>query len=241
VDQFQTINPLRPFNAYNIPINMRDPGPDGVVGGADDGPIITIYDYDPAYRGSAFVGQSPVNRPAGRDDYANSFEATLVRRGGTIAGQATMLFTKNHRWLSGVPISPNDDIYPLDETWAWSYRAAGTYSAPHDIQVGVSWYLFNGIPGQRTNLFRGLPQSSTVTIRMEPFGSMSGPARQNLDLKLAKRFAFGNRRLETALDVLNVSNGNAAWTYSQQSGPSFNATTSIAAPRTARLSATVSF
>jgi hypothetical protein len=240
-DNFQTINPLRPPNAYSLPFSVRDPGPDGVVGGADDGSLVTIYDFRPEFRGAAFLGQSPTNRPPGRDDYANSFEATVVKRGTTLSGHTTMLFTKNHRWLTGVPQSPNDDFFPLDETWAWSYRAAGTYSAPYDLRFGVSYYLFNGVRGQRTNLFRGLPQSSTATIRMEPFGATSGPVRQNLDLKVARRFSFGSQRLEGAIDVLNLLNGNAAWTFNQQSGPAYNYATSIAAPRTTRLSVVFTF
>ena len=42
------------MSAYNIPLQRRDPGPDGNIGTADDGPMVTIYDYDPAFRGNAF-------------------------------------------------------------------------------------------------------------------------------------------------------------------------------------------
>src|SRR5207244_2658068 len=37
--------PLRPYDAYNIPITKRDPGADNVVGTADDGPLVTYYDF----------------------------------------------------------------------------------------------------------------------------------------------------------------------------------------------------
>ena len=33
----QTVNVLRPYSAFNIPIQRRDPGPDGLVNTADDG------------------------------------------------------------------------------------------------------------------------------------------------------------------------------------------------------------
>src|SRR5262249_23194902 len=36
-NQNDAINALRPYSAFNVPIQMRDPGPDGVVGNADDG------------------------------------------------------------------------------------------------------------------------------------------------------------------------------------------------------------
>jgi hypothetical protein len=34
-----------------------------VLGSADDGGKVTIYDYDPAYRGSAFVRNVNMNSP----------------------------------------------------------------------------------------------------------------------------------------------------------------------------------
>ena len=53
-DQFAAVNVLRPYGAFNIALNRRDPGPDGTVGTGDDGPMVTIHDYDAAFRGSAF-------------------------------------------------------------------------------------------------------------------------------------------------------------------------------------------
>ena len=113
-DAFATVNPLRPYGAYNIPLVRQDPGPDGNLGTADDGGQVTIYDYDPAFRGGAFVATEPANRPDGHDDHANSFEALLNKRGGKWSGNTSILLTKNHRWLTGNPQSPNDLFFPLD-------------------------------------------------------------------------------------------------------------------------------
>src|SRR2546426_3285652 len=88
-DNFSSnINVLRPFSAYNIPITRRDPGPDGLLGSGDDGSLVTIYDYDAAYRGSNFVSNQTVNRPDGRSDYFNSFEGSVTRR---LAGSWSLL------------------------------------------------------------------------------------------------------------------------------------------------------
>ena len=51
----ETVNALRPYSAYNIPITRRDPGPDGILNNADDGGKVTFYDYDPAFRGATFT------------------------------------------------------------------------------------------------------------------------------------------------------------------------------------------
>ena len=56
---------LRPYSAWNIPVTRRDPGPDGTTGNADDGALITFWDFDPRYRGAAFVPMSvPVDPPS---------------------------------------------------------------------------------------------------------------------------------------------------------------------------------
>ena len=58
-----TVNVKRPASAYNIPLTRRDPGADGVLDTSDDGGKVTIYDYDAAYRGSAFVANQRQNSP----------------------------------------------------------------------------------------------------------------------------------------------------------------------------------
>ena len=61
---------------------------------------VTIYDYDPAYRGSNFVGNQAVNRPDGRSDYYNSLEGSITRRlADSWSLLAAYTATKYHRWL----------------------------------------------------------------------------------------------------------------------------------------------
>ena len=73
---------------------------------------MTIYDYDPAFRGSNFVSNQTVNRPDGRADYFNSFEGSVTRRlAGSWSLLAAYTATKYHRWLVGVPQSPNDTYF----------------------------------------------------------------------------------------------------------------------------------
>ena len=72
-------------------------------------------------------------------------------------------------------------MFNLDETWEISYRASGSVKGPHGINASAVFNVINGAPGQRTYLFRNLPQSSTLTLRLEPFGTEQGPARSNLN------------------------------------------------------------
>ena len=45
MNTYRIQNNLRPYEAYNIPITNRDPGPDGEVGTADDGGLVTYYEF----------------------------------------------------------------------------------------------------------------------------------------------------------------------------------------------------
>src|SRR5205814_10559022 len=89
---YKAVNVLRPYSAYSIPLTRRDPGPDGVLGNADDGGKVTIYDYSAAFAGSAFVGNKFLNAPSDRPDDYNTVEFSLNKR-------------MSHRWDMNVTYS----------------------------------------------------------------------------------------------------------------------------------------
>lgn len=246
---YNTINVLRPYGAFNIPIARRDPGPDGVLSTPDDGDIVTIHDYDPAYRGSNFVGNQEVNRPAGRIDSYNSYEGSITRR---MAGSWSMLAaytaTKYHRWVVGIPQSPNDEFFPLDEAWRWAFKLNGNYRFPYDISVGGIVEVRNGNLGQRTYVFRAtdasgppLRQLASATIRLEPFGSQKEGKQTTFNARVSKMLDLPKGRLNLSFDVLNVTNTNAITAVTYVSGPSFGRVTDILPPRTLRVGATYDF
>jgi hypothetical protein len=237
------VNVARPFGAYSAAISATDPGPDGILSTADDGGPVTLYDYTPAYKGSNFVLNQYVNADGNHDDYYNSIELALYKRStGKVSGQMSFLATKDHTWLVGVPQSPNDLVFPLNEIWEKTFRMTGTYQAPYGVSLSALFLALPGAPGQRTYLFRGLPQSGTLTLKMEPYGAETGPARTNLNLRASKSFVIGNnRRFNVSVDVLNALNSNAAWTRSYVSGPTFGAVSLIPSPRAAQFGASFAF
>ncbi len=248
-DQYSTINVLRPYSAYNIPIPRTDPGPDGVLFTADDAGPVTIYDYDPAYRGANFVGNQATNRPERRSDWFNSYEGSIARRlSGSWSLLAAYTATKYHRWLTGVPTSPNDQFFPLDDSWRWNFKLNGNYNLPHDFLVGGIIELVNGSLGQRSYVFRAtdasgppLRQLASATIRLEPYGSRQEPHQTTFNARVAKKLRFGQRALNLSFDVFNVTNSNAITAVSYVSGPSFGRVTDILPPRTLRAGATFDF
>jgi hypothetical protein len=248
-DQAGTINVARPLSAWNIPIVRQDPGPDGVLGTADDGAVMTVYDYDPAYKGSKFVVNEPFT--SGRNDSYANYEITLNRRkAGKWYAFTSFLATKNHRWLNLVPSSPNDNLFNIDKTWTLSYRLAAGYEIPFGINLSTLYEAYNGLPGQRAYLFRNLPQSSALTLPVGPFGEVSGRARNVVNLRVSKNFHLGSsRHLSIDLDAMNLFNTNIAWGTSTGGGngtsyvegPTYGYVNRIVAPRDFRFGASFAF
>jgi len=242
-DLSSTINVLRPYNIYEALAPRQDPGPDGTLGTTDDGGNIVLYDYPAAYRGSAFVSNMRVNGDAAHRPVFKTYEVVLTRRATGrwgLLGSASA--TKNHRYLTVVPSSPNDDYFNVDDTWDWQAKITGNYEFPLKVTLSGSFQAYSPVKGQRTNLFRNIPSLSTATIRMEPFGETQGSARTLLNLRFSRTFAVRTTgRLKVGFDLMNALNGASPWMQSYASGPTFANILQIDSPRIARGSLTFSF
>jgi hypothetical protein len=238
-----SINTLRPYSAWSVPITRRDPGPDGVLGNADDAGSLTLYDYTSAYRGAAFVNAQTVN--ATNPDRYNAIETTLSKRfSSRWTGQISYFAVKNHRWISSVFTSPNDQFFPLDETWGWAGNITGSYRLPGDFLISGFLQTKNGVTGQRTYIFRqadpdggpAIAQNGNTTLRVEPYGSQRLSAQNILNLRGSKELKVGGgRRLNIDVDVFNVLNAATPTAATFVTGPSFGFVSSVIPARIARL------
>ena len=250
------INILRPYSVYDQVFTRRDPGPDGVLSTGDDGDLVTLYDYNPAYRGAAFVGDMNLNADTDRQDSFKNVEILLSKRQtGRWFANTSFLMTKNHRWLITVVQSPNDLVNALDDTWDWNYKFAGGYRFPWGVNVSALEAAYSGFSRQRTALFRAVdpaggrafPSSSTITQRMEKYGAKRMPIRNTLNLRVDREFSLGgNKRFSVSVDAFNALNSNAAWaeqqaTVTEQSGPTYGYVTRIVTPRVIRFGGAYSF
>jgi len=235
-----TLNILRPYSAYDIALRRRDPGPDGLLGTADDAGSVTIYDYNAAFRGASFVGNKQLNRPSARDDSYHTFELTLNKRNiGRWGASTSFTATRNHRFLVAIPSSPNDEYFPTDETWTMGYKVTGNYNFPYRVVLSGVFDLQPGIKGQRTYVFRSadpdgglaLRQLSTVTLRLDPYGSETGPIRPTANLRLSKFMKLRKGELQLSLDAMNAFNTNTFWDMTFASGPTFGYGTAFTSPR----------
>lgn len=246
---FAGVNVLRPRSAYNIPLTRRDPGPDGILGSPDDGGNVTLYDYSAAYRGAAFVRNVQVN--ADTVEKYHTLEAAINRRlVGKWMASASGFIVKNHRWLEKDFATPNDDPFPLDQTWGWGMNLSGMYRLPADIRLAVFLQAKNGVRGQRTTRFTAvdpdgglrLTQLASVTLRMEEYGAQSTPAITSANLRISKDLAMGRgRRIAFDVDLFNALNSGVPTNIVWLSGPSYGAINEVLSARIVRFGMRVSF
>jgi hypothetical protein len=241
-DLFQLLNTARPYSAYNVPIASVDPGPDGTARTADDGPAITYYDYNAAFAGRGFESFTYINVPGYTDRFHNLEFGMDKRLSNRWQMRASYLATHKNMWIAGVPQTPNEEFFPKNETWDTTFRVSGSYEAPFGIQTAALYEYQSGTPQARDVLFRGLPQLSTLTLRMEPIGAQRLPAVKLLNLRAAKRIRlFTTQAMTLQFDLYNAMNANDATTQSVRSGPTYGRITAIIPPRVARLGVTYSF
>ena len=138
----------RPIDDYTVPVGVVDPGRDGAVGTADDGGPMTLYTYPTQFAEEPSARTcSSTRRTTGRMSITPS---RAPSRSGT-SNRWNLLtsfgITKTHEWLiaAAVPQTPNDTLFPLDDTWKWNARATGSYTLPYDIQLSATLLANSGV------------------------------------------------------------------------------------------------
>jgi hypothetical protein len=250
-DYFTTPGPneLRPPSAYNIALSRRDPGPDGVLNTADDAGSVTIYDYDPAFRGAAFVRNALVNSP--NADNIQTAEVALTKRSSKRwVAQGSFFVIKNNRWDVLNIDNPNQANFPQDMTWDWGSNLSGSYVLPADVRLSAFVQSKAGAKSARTNIFRAvdpdggtpLRQLSTVTLQLEPLGTQRTPTMTTINLRLGREFSLpGGRLVGFDLDVYNLLNRATPSAVNWASGPTFGYVTQVLEPRIVRFGGRFSF
>jgi len=228
------VNVGRPYEVWTVPVVLRDPF---------DGQPATIYTYPSSYAGAAFNQNKVLNAASDRFDDYHSFELTMNKRFSKRWNMSSSYWlTKTHQWIRATPTSPNDDRFPINDTWAWEARADANYRFPWDINTSVNVRAASGAKGQRTQTFTDSRLlQGTVTLRMEEFGAQHSPLVPVTSFRVAKKFRASDRyAVDVNFSVFNLINSSAPVAISYLSG-TFGRITDILAPRVARIGLQFSF
>jgi hypothetical protein len=236
---------LIPYSAWDIPVQVIDPGPHGVPGVTQTGTPLTIYDLEPAYKGAAFQRQRYFNSP--NTSHYTTVEVTGMEHQASAKWNllASFTATRNHQWIVPIAVNPNQKYYPVNDSWTWQSRLTSNYNLPWRIDVSGTYQFYNGLQGQRTDTFLSknvpIPTAAKVVVPVERYGGETGAVRSLLNLRGSKDLFSDKRRLRLYFEVLNVTNNASSWQTNFNSGPSFGNISMIDNPRIARFGGVFTF
>jgi Carboxypeptidase regulatory-like domain/TonB dependent receptor len=254
----QRVNVNQPYAAFNVPVTIPDPGPDGVRGNADDGADIAGYNLDPAYA-SLSPSYTMTNVDGAKTNYKTweitgtkrmsnrwsamaSYAKTWSHSFGQNSTNQSQFFgtTVRQDWL---PITPNDLINASSdgamETTDWQMKFSGTYEAPFGIRIAPFLRVQSGQNFGRTILASF--NYGSARILAEPMDTRRQDTISVLDTRVEKALKTSGATVSFFLDLYNITNTNANQNQTWSSGSSFLRPTAIVPPRVARLGTKVTF
>jgi hypothetical protein len=235
IDDFRVrVNVNRPVSAYNVPVTLRDPGPDGVFGNGDDAPNFEAFNLNPANlalpnvnqltnlegKGTYHTVEAGINkRQTGRWSVAASMSKRWVR------DHATSYFGQNLRAVT-TPSTRNDLINTEDGQFVfsmWTAKINGTYEFPF---LASAAYGIGGVGGINYG---------TQRILREPMGTRTQDNIVLLDFRAEKYIDLPSRdRIGIFFDVYNLMNSEAKQNITWNSGSAFELPSLIVPPTIAR-------
>jgi hypothetical protein len=247
--QFARQNQNRPFDAFTVPVPIRDPGPDGVANTADDGATFMAYDLRPDFFKLQQANVLTNVADSTRSTYW-TWEISAARRGqGRWSLGAGFTHTWNRDHASGYagqsvrlntyPFTPNDLLHTGDggvhEFTTWTAKVHSAFEGPWDLHITPVLRHQSGQPFGRTFTTSQL-RYATVTVLAEPVGTRRLDNITLLDLRVQKRVRLSRGlRLAAFLDVFNALNANPEQNLIWSSGPSYFRPLSIVSPRVAKV------
>ena len=247
----QLNNANRPLSAFNVPTTILDPGPDGVLKTADDGPSIPGFNLSAAALALPVLNELQ-NTPGHDDFYTLEMSASKRATGrwslnGSFSYRWNMdnsasYFGNTLRALQDVS-TPNDLINTDGGRYnftTWAAKINGTYEAKYGIRITPSLRNQSGQPYGRTisvAAANGI-NYGTARILTEAIDTRRQDNITILDVRVEKGFKLApGRTLSVFMDGYNLTNSNAATNINWSSGATFLTPSTIIPPRLARFGA----
>jgi hypothetical protein len=223
-----------------VPIDVLDPGPDGVPGTGDDG-TITVYNQTPETIGN---NRQQITNPGGKRDF-KGLELTASKRfsnnwqavGSLVWSEMKVNQSTVALGQLGVWDSPNGQINALglDEAWqTMQLKLQGTYRFGFGLNVSGLYRYRTGNPYTREVVVTGLNQG-TINVRAEPRGESKTDNVSVVDMRLEQTFDISSGRIGVMLDAFNLFNSSPSVDEGIITGSNYGDTLSVLSPRLVRL------
>ena len=250
---WQQVNILRPFSAYNAPVTVIDPGPDGdVTTTSDNSPFSFLNLADPSNGSSQLTSNidgyegtyktielSARKRFAQRWSMNASFSYTWTHEfGNNYANNRFGTAISNFAFFGSFPSTPNE--YTENHFTNWLVKFSGTIDAGWDIFVTPALKMSSGTPygrsfpvaGCSTTVVTNCSNYGPQLVLVEPLGTRRQDNIAILDMRIEKKIVFADRgRLGLFLDIYNALNADTLVNINWRSGGSFEKATTVVGPR----------
>jgi Carboxypeptidase regulatory-like domain len=246
---WQRFNVARPFDAFSVPVTINDPGPDNVLGNADDGPAIQGFNLDNTSRGSELVTMnipgyegtyktievSANKRYTDRWSLNASYSYTWTQEFGNLYFNnrfGTALPGATFAFFGSYPSNPNERTF--NDFTNWNAKFSGTIDAGWDLRVTPVLKMQSGAPYGRY-ISANLNYNSAQLVLVEPIGTRRQDLVSVFDFRVEKQIRFAQKaRVGLFFDVFNTFNANTAVNINWRSGAAFDQATTVLGPRIAK-------
>ena len=248
-DKSDRLNLAAPDSAYD-PMEVRDPGPDGMAGTGDDGGMLTVFNLRPEFVGlnqrvvqtvdrftTGYKGVELIAQKRLSNDWqalvSYSYNDTDTwSRGGQWENTNPGLFTNPNLLVNAKGKSFYDRTNQL--------KFIGTWHAPFGVRASGVMRYQTGQPIARTFLVRDLNQGS-ATILAAPIGSERLSNVTTFDIALFRDFYAGWARIAPELNIFNITNSNTETQLNTAAGSAYGNVLNFLSPRIIRFAIRVHF
>lgn len=230
----------RPYEEYNVPVMINDPGPDGRLNTADDGAPIAAFNLNPALIGTTGTNVRTY-RGGQASDYVSWEIAATKRMRHNWSLDASYANTWSRLAVQAVnSTNPNPDDMLFAEPDGrrhfsnWQAKIGSSIDLPHGVRISPLLRMESGTPFARqiTASFN----YGTKTIITEPWGTRRTDTLFVADIRAEKKWSmFGHHSVGTFLDLFNITNSNTVTDVVQTAGASFLRPTRIISPFISRI------
>jgi hypothetical protein len=235
------VNELRPFDAYNVPVRIADPGAPGQ--------FIDAFNLDTTSRGSRNVTKNV-------DGYEGTYKTLEVAANKRWSSRWSMTASYSYTWthefgsvyfgnrigtaipnysltsFGNHPDNPNE--HTENEFTNWNVKIHGTVEPFWGLRFTPVFKSQSGAPYGRV-VRATLNYNAAQPILVEPIGTRRQETVSVFDIRVEKQVRLATHaRIGLFLDVFNLANANTAININWVTGPNFEYPITVLPPRIAK-------
>jgi hypothetical protein len=256
---WQQLNDSRPYSAYNVPVTVTDPGPDGNLATAGDNGTLQLFNLDNTARGTSnrvqnidgYEGTYRTMEFAANKRYSNrwslnaSFSYVWTEEfGNTYFGNRVTSLVQQFSLFGSYPTNPNERTH--NDYTNWNAKISGTVDAGWGFRItpvlkmqsGAPYGRYVNIPGCSASVVVDCLNYGSQLTLVEPIGTRRQENINLLDFRVEKQIRFATKaRVGLFFDMFNTLNSNTNVNITWLAGSRFERATTVLNPRIAKFGA----